>query len=60
MANVLLSPSTGGADNSGDPTDPEAIARILLEKSSLLVYITDLNYKESHNIYVPSILGRIQ
>ena len=43
MANVLLSPSTGGG--APDPTDPEAIARVLLEKSSLLIYITDLNYK---------------
>lgn len=43
VANVLLSPSTGGG--GGDPTDPEAIARVLLEKSSLLIYITDLNYK---------------
>ena len=43
VANVLLSPSTGGG--AADPTDPEAIARVLLEKSSLLIYITDLNYK---------------
>jgi len=43
VANVLLSPSTGGG--APDPTDPEAIARVLLEKSSLLIYITDLNYK---------------
>ena len=41
---IHLSP---GATNGGggDPTDPEAIVRVLFEKSPLLIYISDLEFK---------------
>lgn len=36
--------ATGG-ERPGDPTDPEAVTRALLEKSPLLVYIADLDFR---------------
>ncbi len=39
-----LSPG-GAASGGGDPTDPEAIVRVLFEKSPLLIYISDLDFK---------------
>ncbi|MCP4873689.1 MAG: PAS domain S-box protein [Proteobacteria bacterium] len=41
---ILLSPGTTGS-GGGDPTDPEAIVRVLFEKSPLLIYISDLDFK---------------
>lgn len=39
------SPAASGAERPGDPTDPEAVTRALLEKSPLLVYICDLEFR---------------
>jgi len=41
---VVFAP-TSGAGRGPDPTDPEAIVRVLFEKSPLLIYIADLDYK---------------
>ena len=41
---LVLAP-TSSANRGADPTDPEAIVRVLFEKSPLLIYITDLDYK---------------
>ncbi len=44
--NVYRNPASGGPGRSGaDPTDPEAIVRVVLEKSPLLIYIANLDYK---------------
>lgn len=44
--NVYRNPGSGTPARSGaDPTDPEAIVRVVLEKSPLLVYIANLEYK---------------
>lgn len=46
MSTVHRSANTTGAyPRAGDPTDPEAIVRVVFEKSPLLVYITDLDFK---------------
>ena len=39
---IHLSPTTA---SSGDPTAPDAIVRVVLEKSPLLVYIANLDFK---------------
>ena len=40
---VYRNPASGGSGS--DPTDPEAIVRVVLEKSPLLVYIANLDFK---------------
>ncbi len=46
MSRVHRSPTTTGTNpRGGDPTDSEAIVRVLFEKSPLLVYIVDLDFK---------------
>jgi PAS domain S-box-containing protein len=46
MSQVHRSQNTTGSHlRAGDPTDPEAIVRVVFEKSPLLVYITDLDFK---------------
>ncbi len=44
--NVYRNPASGAPGRSGaDPTDSEAIVRVVLEKSPLLIYIANLDYK---------------
>ena len=46
MSRVHRSPTaTGSHPRIGDPTDSDAIVRVLFEKSPLLVYIVDLDFK---------------
>ncbi len=42
---IHLSPTSEAAAPEGDPTAPEAIVRVVLEKSPLLVYIVNLDFK---------------
>lgn len=41
---TVLAP-VGAHGRANDPTDPEAIVRVLFEKSPLLIYIADLDFK---------------
>ncbi len=41
---IVLAPA-GTQGRGNDPTDPEAIVRVLFEKSPLLIYIADLDFK---------------
>ena len=41
---TVLAP-VGTSGRANDPTDPEAIVRVLFEKSPLLIYIADLDFK---------------
>jgi PAS domain S-box-containing protein len=45
MSTVHRSAIATGAARPADPTDPEAIVRVLFEKSPLLIYIADLDFK---------------
>ena len=42
---IHLSPTTPVPATGGDPTAPDAIVRVVLEKSPLLVYIVNLDFK---------------